>query len=50
LCGAGAGNVYARRGFRLSDGQRCGDHDVRGYLARINAMKRVFASMARLAE
>jgi hypothetical protein len=46
LCGAGAGNVYARRGFRLSDGQRCGDHDVRGYLARINAMKRVFARMA----
>jgi hypothetical protein len=46
LCGAGAGNVYARRGFRLSDGQRCGDHDVRGYLARINAMKREFARMA----
>ena len=46
LCGAGAGNVYARRGFQLTDGQRCGDHDVRGYLAKINAMKRVFARMA----
>ena len=46
LCGAGAGNVYARRGLRLNDGQRCGDHDVRGYLTRINAMKRVFARMA----
>lgn len=47
LCGAGAGNAYARRGFRLSDSQRCGDHDVRGYLARINAMKRVFARLGR---
>jgi hypothetical protein len=46
LCGAGAGNVYAKRGFRLTDGQRCGDHDVRGYLAQINAMKGVFARMA----
>jgi hypothetical protein len=46
LCGAGTGNVYVRRGFRLTDGQRCGDHDVRGYLAQINAMKGVFARMA----
>jgi hypothetical protein len=49
LCGAGAGNAYARRGFRLTDGQRCGDHDVRGYLAQINAMKSVFARMATMA-
>src|ERR1700678_4476045 len=35
LCGAGAGEDYARRGFRLLDGQRCGDHLVRGYLARV---------------
>jgi hypothetical protein len=46
LCGAGAGEAYARRGFRLTDGQRCGDHDVRGYLARVNAMKRTFARLA----
>jgi hypothetical protein len=46
LCGAGAGDAYARRGFRLTAGQRCGDHDVRGYLARVNAMKRVFARLA----
>jgi len=45
LCGAGAGNVYARRGFQLTDGQRCGDHDVRAYLSKINAMKRVFARL-----
>jgi hypothetical protein len=46
LCGAGAGDAYARRGFRLTAGQRCGDHDVRGYLARVNAMKRTFARLA----
>lgn len=45
LCGAGAGNSYARRGLRLTAGQRCGDHDVRGYVSRVNAMKRVFAGL-----
>ncbi len=46
LCGAGAGNAHARRGFRLPPGQRCGNHDVRDYLARINAMKQQFARLA----
>jgi len=32
LCSAGAGKAYARRAFRLTPGQRCGDHDVRAYL------------------
>ena len=47
LCGATAGERYARRGFRLVAGQRCGDHDVRGYLARVNAMRGTFACLAR---
>lgn len=46
LCGAGAGDAYARRGFRLTARQRCGDHDVSDYLAKVNAMKRQFARMA----
>lgn len=46
LCGAAAGDAYARRGLRLLDGQRCGDHEVRAYLARVDAMKRVFAMLA----
>ena len=46
LCGAGAGEAYAWRGFQLTDGQRCGDHDVRAYLERVEAMKRVFARLA----
>ena len=46
LCGSGAGNAYARRGFRLRRGQRCGDHDPRRYLAEVNALKRQFARLA----
>jgi hypothetical protein len=48
LCGAGAGEAYARRGFRLTPGQRCGDHDVRNYLAHVNALKRQFVRLAGL--
>ena len=46
LCGAGAGHDFAVRGFRLSPHQRCGDHDVRTYLAKIDDMKRRFARLA----
>jgi hypothetical protein len=42
LCGAGAGDLYAKRGLRLSEDQRCGDHEARDYLARVNAQKRTF--------
>ena len=48
LCGAGAGDDYARRGFRLIDRQRCGDHDVRVYLLHIDEMKGVFDRLARI--
>ena len=46
LCGAGAGAAYARRGFRATAGQQCGDHDLRTYLAQVNALKRQFARLA----
>jgi uncharacterized membrane protein YfcA len=45
LCGAGAGNAYARRGFTLTPGQRCGDHEVRLYLAKIDTMRQVFSRL-----
>jgi len=48
LCGAGAGDAYAKRNFRLADGQRCGEHDARAYLARFNTMKRLFARLSAL--
>ena len=46
LCGSGAGDAYARRGFRLRRGQRCGDHDTRRYLADVNTLKLQFARLA----
>jgi hypothetical protein len=46
LCGAGAGNLYVRRGFHLAPGQRCGDHEARVYVTRVNSMKRVFTALA----
>jgi hypothetical protein len=46
LCGAGAGEAYVRRGFRLTEGQRCGDHDARTYVGRVSAMRAVFAGLA----
>jgi hypothetical protein len=46
LCGASVGHQYAARGFRLTSGQRCGDHDVRSYLAKLNAAKRSFARLS----
>jgi hypothetical protein len=48
LCGVAAGDDYASRDFRLLGGQRCGDQDVRDYLARINAMRDVFAHLERI--
>src|SRR6187549_308612 len=39
LCGGGAGEAYARRGFRFNRGQRCGDHSASRYLSSVNAMK-----------
>jgi hypothetical protein len=42
LCGAGAGDDYVRRGLRLAEGQRCGDHDARNYVARVGGMEQVF--------
>jgi hypothetical protein len=46
LCGAGAGDAYARRALRLVPGQRCGDHDVHTYVARVNTMKSVFTHLS----
>jgi hypothetical protein len=45
LCGAGAGDAYARRGFRSIARQRCGDQDLAAYLALVNAMERQFARL-----
>jgi hypothetical protein len=44
LCGAGAGDEFARRGLRLADGQRCGDHQARAYIQRVQAMQSFFSN------
>ena len=46
LCGAGPAATFARSGFQLMPGERCGDHDVAIYLARVNAMKQQFRRLA----
>jgi hypothetical protein len=46
LCGAGAGEAFARRGFRFLEGQRCGEHDPRSYVARVQSMDRLFAQLS----
>lgn len=46
LCGAAAGDDYAKRQFRLRARQRCGDHEVGVYLARIHVMKHLFEHLA----
>ncbi len=45
LCGAGAGDAFVRRGLKLAPGERCGDHDAHGYLARVEAMEHIFAAL-----
>ena len=39
LCGFGAGKAYALRRFRVEPHQHCGDHDLKSYLRRLNALK-----------
>ncbi|MFL4998816.1 MAG: transglycosylase SLT domain-containing protein [Xanthobacteraceae bacterium] len=46
LCGAGPALAFARRGFHAVAGERCGDHAVAAYLAKVNAMKRQFLRLA----
>jgi len=46
LCGAAQGDAYARRGFTLTAGQRCGTHGIGSHLAQVNAMKRQFLRLA----
>jgi hypothetical protein len=50
LCGAGAGDEFARRGFRLSVDQRCGDQLVHAYVSRIDSMTVEFERLAVLHE
>lgn len=45
LCGAGAAETYARRGYRLLPHQRCGDHNAAAYVARVESLQRYFQAL-----
>ncbi len=42
LCGHQRGAAFAARGFRLLPGERCGEQDLRGYLARVRTLVAAF--------
>jgi hypothetical protein len=46
LCGAGPATAFARRHFQMMAGERCGDHLVAAYVARVNVMKQRFQRLA----
>lgn len=46
LCGARPATAYARRHFQMVAGERCGDHLVATYVAKVDAMKREFLRLA----
>ena len=46
LCGAGPAAAFARRHFQMMAGERCGDHLVAAYVARVNAAKHEFLRLA----
>jgi hypothetical protein len=46
LCGGGPATAFARRHFQMKADERCGDHLVAAYVARVNAMKRQFQELA----
>ena len=46
LCGRARGRAFAARGFRPLPGERCGDHDLGGYLARMRGLVALFTREA----
>ncbi|WP_424631975.1 transglycosylase SLT domain-containing protein [Bradyrhizobium sp. SYSU BS000235] len=46
LCGARPARAFVRRGFHAMAGERCGDHLVAAYLAKVNGMKQQFLRLA----
>jgi hypothetical protein len=46
LCGGGPATAFARRHFKMVADERCGDHLVAAYVARVNTFKRQFQKLA----
>lgn len=45
LCGGGRAAAFAANGFRPRPGERCGDHDLGGYLERVRVLTAQFERM-----
>lgn len=45
LCGLQKGKTFARDGFKLTSFQKCGRHDVKRYINRVQKYKRIFQKM-----
>ncbi len=45
LCGPKRGETFAKRGFRLTAGERCGSHSLQRYLANVVSMKQRFVHL-----
>lgn len=45
LCGRGRAAGFAANGFRPRPGERCGDHDLRGYVERVRVLTAKFERM-----
>jgi hypothetical protein len=46
LCGLKRGETFVARGFRVTQGERCGTHSLQRYLIQIDVMKKRFARLA----
>jgi hypothetical protein len=46
LCGPRRGERFAKRGFRVMEGELCGTHSLQRYLTQIELMKKQFARLA----
>jgi hypothetical protein len=47
LCGRGRAAALVQNAFRPRAGERCGDHELRGYLDRVRVLTAAFERMAR---
>jgi hypothetical protein len=46
LCGPARGAALVRRSFRPAPGERCGEHELAGYLTRVETLTRTFGRLA----
>ena len=48
LCGAAKGRAFADAGFQPAEGDTCGAHNLRRYLARVDRMRKLFGRLSEI--